>query len=291
MTENLLEISHLTHKFPIDRRESLTALDDVSFALRRGEIFGLVGESGSGKSTLARCVMNVYRPTAGKILFNGIETTNPRVFRKNRAYLQSARQIIFQDSNSSLDPKWQAWQVIAEPMRLQHVTPKRGSYRAEAEFQMHYVGLDPLYLDKYPPELSGGQRQRLAIARALTMEPELLVADEPIAALDVSIQAQIVNLFRHLQQEHGFTFLFIAHDLPWWNSSATGWASCIMGGWWNWPRPRNFMPIPCTPIPRRCCPPSPSRTPGGSGTGCCRNSRTRFRRTGSGRKSGRSISF
>ena len=213
MTENLLEISHLTHKFPIDRRESLTALDDVSFALRRGEIFGLVGESGSGKSTLARCVMNVYRPTAGKILFNGIETTNPRVFRKNRAYLQSARQIIFQDSNSSLDPKWQAWQVIAGPMRLQHVTPKRGSYRAEAEFQMHYVGLDPLYLDKYPPELSGGQRQRLAIARALTMEPELLVADEPIAALDVSIQAQIVNLFRHLQQEHGFTFLFIAHDL------------------------------------------------------------------------------
>ena len=213
MTENLLEISHLTHKFPIDRRESLTALDDVSFALRRGEIFGLVGESGSGKSTLARCVMTVYRPTAGKIIFNGIETTDPRAFRKKKAYLQSARQIIFQDSNSSLDPKWQAWQVIAEPMRLQRVTPKRGSYRAEAEFQMHYVGLDPLYLDKYPPELSGGQRQRLAIARALTMEPELLVADEPIAALDVSIQAQIVNLFRHLQQEHGFTFLFIAHDL------------------------------------------------------------------------------
>ena len=213
MTENLLEISHLTHKFPIDRRESLTALDDVSFTLRRGEIFGLVGESGSGKSTLARCVMNVYRPTAGKILFNGIETTDPRAFRKNRAYLQSARQIIFQDSNSSLDPKWQAWQVIAEPMRLQHVTPKRGSYRAEAEFQMHYVGLDPLYLDKYPPELSGGQRQRLAIARALTMEPELLVADEPIAALDVSIQAQILNLLQDLQEEKGLTYIFITHDL------------------------------------------------------------------------------
>ena len=291
MTENLLEISHLTHKFPIDRRESLTALDDVSFALRRGEIFGLVGESGSGKSTLARCVMNVYRPTAGKILFNGIETTNPRVFRKNRAYLQSARQIIFQDSNSSLDPKWQAWQVIAEPMRLQHVTPKRGSYRAEAEFQMHYVGLDPLYLDKYPPELSGGQRQRLAIARALTMEPELLVAESRLRHWTCPFRPRSSTCSGTCSRSMVLPSCSSPMTFPWWNSSATGWASCIMGGWWNWPRPRNFMPIPCTPIPRRCCPPSPSRTPGGSGTGCCRNSRTRFRRTGSGRKSGRSISF
>lgn len=291
MTENLLEISHLTHKFPIDRRESLTALDDVSFTLRRGEIFGLVGESGSGKSTLARCVMNVYRPTAGKILFNGIETTDPRAFRKNRAYLQSARQIIFQDSNSSLDPKWQAWQVIAEPMRLQHVTPKRGSYRAEAEFQMHYVGLDPLYLDKYPPELSGGQRQRLAIARALTMEPELLVADEPIAALDVSIQAQIVNLFRHLQQEHGFTFLFIAHDLSMVEFLCDRVGVLYHGRLVELATAKELYAIPCTPIPRPCCPPFPSRTPGGSGTGYCRSSRTRSQQTGSGRKSDRSISF
>lgn len=105
------------------------------------------------------------------------------------------------------------WDIIAEPMRIHGIRPPRGTYRAEAEFQMHYVGLDAGYLDKYPPELSGDQRQRVAIARALSMEPELLVADEPIASLDVSIQAQIVNLFRHLQREHGFSILFIAHDL------------------------------------------------------------------------------
>lgn len=121
--------------------------------------------------------------------------------------------MIFQDSASSLDPCMTVCDSITEPMRIHHIAPPRGTYRKEAEFQMYYVGLDKTYLDKYPSELSGGQRQRVAIARALCMEPELLVADEPIASLDVSIQAQIVNLFRHLQREHGFSFLFIAHDL------------------------------------------------------------------------------
>lgn len=210
----LLDVQHLTHRFPLTNKVTIKAVDDVSFQIGKGEIFGLVGESGSGKSTVARCIMNIYKPDGGsRILYKGIDTCDPAEFRKNRRMLQAARQIIFQDSNSSLNQRMRVGDIIAEPMKIQHITPPRGSLRAEAEFQMHYVGLDAEYLDKYPAELSGGQRQRVAIARALTMEPELLVADEPIASLDVSIQAQIVNLFRHLQKEHGLSFLFIAHDL------------------------------------------------------------------------------
>ncbi len=211
--EILLDVQHLTHIFPVTKKLAVKAVDDVSFQIFRGEIFGLVGESGSGKSTVARCIMNLYRPYSGRILYRGLDICNPHVFRKNRRMLQTARQMIFQDSHSSLDPRMTAAEIIAEPMKIQRITPLRGSHRAEAEFQMKYVGLDAGYLDKYPPELSGGQRQRVAIARALSMEPALLVADEPVASLDVSIQAQIVNLFRHLQREHGFSFLFIAHDL------------------------------------------------------------------------------
>ena len=211
--EILLDVRHLTHVFPLTKKIAIKAVDGVSFQLRRGEIFGLVGESGSGKSTAARCVMNIYRPYGGSILYKGIDTCDPRAFRANRRMLQTTRQLIFQDSNSSLNQRMTVCDIISEPLKLQKITPPRGSLRAEAEFQMYYVGLDAGCLDKYPAELSGGQRQRVAIARALAMEPELLVADEPVASLDVSIQAQIVNLFKHLQQEHGFSFLFIAHDL------------------------------------------------------------------------------
>lgn len=211
--ELLLDVRHLTHVFPLGRHGSVKAVDDLSFQIRRGEIFGLVGESGSGKSTVARCVMSLYRPTAGEIWFKGVNLCDRAACRAHRTMLQRERQLIFQDSTSSLNQRLKVWDIIAEPMRIHGIRPPRGTYRAEAEFQMHYVGLDAGYLDKYPPELSGGQRQRVAIARALSMEPELLVADEPIASLDVSIQAQIVNLFRHLQREHGFSILFIAHDL------------------------------------------------------------------------------
>ena len=209
----LLSVEHLTHSFPLTKKVLVRAVDDLSFQIRRGEIFGLVGESGSGKTTAARCVMNLCRADEGHIFYHGIDVCDPRQFRAHRRFLQTSRQIIFQDSTSSLDPRMRVAELIAEPLRIAHKTTPRGTYRAEAAFQMQYVGLDARYLDKYPAELSGGQRQRVAIARALSMEPELLVADEPVSSLDVSIQAQILNLFRHLQDEHGFTFLFIAHDL------------------------------------------------------------------------------
>ena len=213
MSEPIVEVQNLTHHFKLTKKVSIKALDHVSFSIQKGEIFGLVGESGSGKSTAARCIMNIYKPSEGEIFFEGINTTDAGEARKNKQLLQTQRQIIFQDSASSLNQRMTVAQIIAEPMKINHTKPPRGSYRAEAAFQLSYVGLDESYLDKYPSEMSGGQRQRVAIARALSMEPDLLVADEPIASLDVSIQAQIVNLFKHLQQEHGFSILFIAHDL------------------------------------------------------------------------------
>ena len=213
MSEILLDVQHLSHMFRLGKGAVIKAVDDVSFQMRKGEIFGLVGESGSGKSTVARCIMNIYKPTAGKLLYNGIDICDRGQFRKNRKMLEAQRQLIFQDSASSLNPRMTVSDIIAEPMAIHRIRPPRGSLRAEAEFQLSYVGMDASYLDKYPSELSGGQRQRVAIARALSMEPALLVADEPIASLDVSIQAQIVNLLRHCNREHGCSMLFIAHDL------------------------------------------------------------------------------
>lgn len=213
MNDPLVQVQGLSHQFRLGKKAMVRAVDDVSFTIRRGEIFGLVGESGSGKSTVARCVMNIYRPTAGQILYGGVDICDRAQFKANQKTLQTRRQIIFQDSTSSLNQRMKVADIIAEPLAIHHITPKRGTMWEEAAFQMQHVGLDATYLSQYPPELSGGQRQRVAIARALAMEPEFLVADEPIASLDVSIQAQIINLFKHLQQEHGFTFLFIAHDL------------------------------------------------------------------------------
>ena len=213
MSEKIVTVKHLTHQFPLTRKLAIKAVDDVSFSIEKGEIFGLVGESGSGKSTVARCIMNILKPAQGEIWFEGVNTTDPAAAKAARKLLQTQRQIIFQDSASSLNQRMTAEKIISEPLKIHHVKTPRGSCRAEAAFQLKYVGLDEGFLDKYPSEMSGGQRQRVAIARALAMEPDLLVADEPIASLDVSIQAQIVNLFRHLQQEHGFSILFIAHDL------------------------------------------------------------------------------
>ncbi len=213
MYDAIVSVEHLTHQFKLSKRTVIRAVDDVSFQIRRGEIFGLVGESGSGKSTVARCLMNIYKPTSGRIFYEDIDTCDKAQYKLQKRRLEAERQLIFQDSTSSLNQRMKVADIIAEPMKIHHRKPPRGSLRAEAAFQLHYVGMDESYLDKYPSELSGGQRQRVAIARALSMEPKLLVADEPIASLDVSIQAQIVNLFRHLRKEHGFSILFIAHDL------------------------------------------------------------------------------
>ena len=211
--EVLVEVKHLTHRFHLTKKAVIRAVDDISFQIYKGEVFGLVGESGSGKSTAARCLMNIYQPSEGEIRYRGINICDKKEFKANRKLLQTKRQMIFQDSASSLNQRMKVVDIIQEPMKINHIVPPRGTGRQEAEFQMRCVGLDKSFLDRYPSELSGGQRQRVAIARALSMEPEFLVADEPVASLDVSIQAQVINLFRHLQKEHGFTFLFIAHDL------------------------------------------------------------------------------
>lgn len=213
MSENILEVEHLTHAFALDKKTKIKAVDDVSFQIKQGEILGIVGESGSGKSTLARCIMNIYEPNAGIVRFHGINVLDRAAFRANKKLLQTQRQMIFQDSASSLNQRMKAVDIISEPLKINHIKTARKTAKAEAAFQLQTVGLDESFLERYPSQMSGGQRQRVAIARALTTEPDLLIADEPVASLDVSIQAQIINLFRHLQQEHGFSILFIAHDL------------------------------------------------------------------------------
>ena len=211
--EVLLDVRHLTQQFHLTKKIKVKAVDDVSFQIHKGEIFGLVGESGSGKSTVARCLMNIYQPAQGDIWYKDVNICDKKEFKKHKKMLQTRRQMIFQDSASSLNQKMKVSDIITEPMRIQHITPPRGSFVKEAAFQMEYVGLENSFLDRYPSELSGGQRQRVAIARSLCMEPEFLVADEPIASLDVSIQAQILNLLRDLQKELGLTCIFIGHGL------------------------------------------------------------------------------
>lgn len=211
--EILLDVRHLGCQFPLTKQTAVRAVDDLSFQIYQGEILGLVGASGSGKSTVARCIMNICRPTSGHMVYNGIDIRQPLSYYKNKKMLQQSRQILFQDSGSSLDPRMKVCDIITEPLRIWHMKPKRGSMQAETEYQMRSVGLPQELSYRYPSELSGGQRQRVAIARALTMEPRLLVADEPLTSLDVVGQMQIVKLFQHLKERHKFTLLFIAHDL------------------------------------------------------------------------------
>jgi peptide/nickel transport system ATP-binding protein len=214
---NLVEVEHLKLYFPIksglvlDRHVGdIKAVDDVSFEIRRGETLGLVGESGCGKSTVGRALLRLYEPTAGRILFDG-EDISELGSEEMRA-LRRRMQIVFQDPFSSLNPRHSVARIIGEPLRAHGLAGRRGAARRASEL-LEIVGLPRDAAGRYPHEFSGGQRQRIGLARALALNPDFIVADEPVSALDVSIQAQIINLLEQLQQEFSLTYLFIAHDL------------------------------------------------------------------------------
>lgn len=212
--ENLVEVKHLKEYFPINtgmfKTTPLKAVDDVSFAIRKGETLGLVGESGCGKSTAGRTILRLLERTSGEILFNGrdIGTLSKKELRAIRPQLQ----IIFQDPYSSLSPRLPVGEIIGEAVREHNIVPKE-EYEDYLDKIMAECGLQPFHKDRYPHEFSGGQRQRICIARALALNPSFVVCDEPVSALDVSIQAQIINLLKNLQDEHKLTYLFISHDL------------------------------------------------------------------------------
>lgn len=211
--EKLVEISHLSYAYPLDRKRTFQAVKDVSFEIRRDEIFGLVGESGSGKSTVGKCLMGILSPEAETFSYDGINLLDKKAKKKNARRLQKERQMIFQDSTSSLNQKMKVEKILAEPLEIHKVFSDKKEQHDFLCEMMEEVELQEEQLHVWPPELSGGQRQRVAIARAFAMKPKLLIADEPIASLDVTTQAQMVKLFRHLQREHDCAILFIAHDL------------------------------------------------------------------------------
>ena len=213
----LVRVEQLKKHFPITQGiiiqkqvSAVKAVDGITFDIYRGETLGMVGESGCGKTTAGRTLLQLYRPTAGEVFFDGIELSSLKgeALRK----LRQRMQMIFQDPYASLNPRWTISRIIGEPMRVHNLNPGKARLERVREL-LDLVQLNTLYLNRYPHEFSGGQRQRIGIARALASDPEFIVCDEPISALDVSIQAQVVNLLEDLQQEFGLTYLFIAHDL------------------------------------------------------------------------------
>ena len=216
--EHLVEVSGLKMHFPVTsgiiisrQVASIKAVDGVSFFIRKGETLGLVGESGCGKTTTGRAILQLYKPTAGEVLFEGrhLEDLSASQMRPLRRQMQ----LIFQDPYGSLNPRMTCGSIVGEPLKVHKLTQSQGEYRDRIAELLSVVGLNPFMADRYPHEFSGGQRQRIGIARALAVNPSFIVCDEPVSALDVSIQAQVINLLEELQDEFNLTYLFIAHDL------------------------------------------------------------------------------
>ena len=210
MSDALLQVEGMKKYFKIKKDQTVKSVDDISIEIKKGETFGLVGESGSGKSTLGKTIVGLQSPTAGKIIYNGIDVET--LDKKSKINVNREMQIIFQDPYASLNPRMRVGDIIAEGIDAHNLA--KGKDRQNRIFELlDKVGLRPEHARRYPHEFSGGQRQRIGIARALAVNPKFIVADEPISALDVSIQAQVINLMEDLKEKEGLTYLFIAHDL------------------------------------------------------------------------------
>ncbi len=214
----LLEVKNLKMYFPVSSGmlfqrtvAHIKAVDDVSFFVKRGETLGLVGESGCGKTTTGRCILQLYKPTEGQVIFEGQDLT--QLSTRQMRTMRREMQVIFQDPYSSLNPRMTAGNIIGEPLVVHGLVDSKAEYRERVADLLQNVGLNPYMADRFPHEFSGGQRQRIGVARALSVAPKFIVADEPVSALDVSIQAQIINLLEDLQEQFNLTYLFIAHDL------------------------------------------------------------------------------
>ena len=212
MSEVLLEVKNLKQYFNEGKSTEVRAIDDISFTINRGETFGLVGESGCGKSTTGRTIIRLYDATAGEVIFDSVNVQDKKTKVANKEFNRKM-QMIFQDPYASLNPRMKVLDLIAEGIDVHGLAKSKKERKEIVVDLLETVGLNREHADRYPHEFSGGQRQRIGIARALAVNPEFIIADEPISALDVSIQAQVVNLLNDLQEERGLTYLFIAHDL------------------------------------------------------------------------------